>query len=229
MTGPLFSVLTTCYNDGAWLPQAIASLRAQSFEGWEHVLVNNGSMDLTADIADLWQMESPGRVVVRHIAHRSQPAAINYAATQASGRWLVWLNADDLLVPDALDTLAQMIHNYPSVNCITSPLEYFGAVQMVYTPRPYNPASIAEEHQINGVRAVRRDVWDRTGGEDERLPVEVGADWDWAVRASLVGLEPLFFPRPLWRCRKFRDGNRLTDRGNVPALKAHMRRHLVPA
>lgn len=219
------SVLTTCWNDGQWLPEALASLAAQTMPDWELCFVNNGSTDDTgAIIAAFADREQRVRVLTQRET-TPQPVALNRCAALAAAPWLVWLNADDLFVPDALATILAVADANPAVNCITSPLEYFGAVRTVYTPKPYDPARIAEEHQINGVRAVRRDLWERTGGEDPTIPV--GADWDWAVRASRLGLVPHVVERPLWRCRKFSDRARLTDQGNVPALKAHMRRHLV--
>jgi glycosyltransferase involved in cell wall biosynthesis len=226
---PRVSVLTTCHNDGAFLPDAIASLRAQTVAGWEHVVVLNGCTDDSDRVALAWQADAPAPVVVLWQAHVTpQPVALNLAARAARGDWLVWLNADDLLEPDALETIRAVADADAAVNCIFSPLQFFGASRDVYDVAPYDPATMVDRHQVPGVRAVRRDLWERTGGEDETIAV--GADWDWGVRASRLGLVPVRVPRPLWRCRKFAPSvRRLSDQGDLAALKRHMRRHLAGA
>lgn len=221
---PKLTVITTCFNDGEFLPEALGSLAAQTFQAWEHVIVNNGSTDDTASVAAAWATR-PQRVRVLTLRETVvQPEALNRGAALARAPWWVLLNADDLLQPGALATIQSIAEARPQVNVIHSPLEYFGAVRTTYEPKAYNPARIVDEHQINGVRAVRRDLWERTGGED--ASIAVGADWDWSVRASLAGMVPYYFPTALWRCRKFDDRVRLTDQGDVPALQARMRQHL---
>jgi hypothetical protein len=81
-----------------------------------------------------------------------------------------------------------------------------------------------EEHQIPGIRAVRRDLWERTDGEDASIPA--GSDWDWAVRASLSGMVPHQLPRPYVRIRKRPDDRpSLSSQVDFARLFDHMRRH----
>lgn len=221
------SVLTTCYNDGAYLPDALASLAAQTMPAWELCFVNNGSTDDTATVIAAFADRQQRVRVLTQRETTPQPVALNRCAQLAEAPWLVWLNADDRLVPDALATIIEVATAYPEVNCIFSPLQFFGASSAVYDVAPYDPATMVDVHQIPGVRAVRRDLWDRTGGEDEAIAV--GADWDWGVRASRLGLAPYKVLRPLWHCRKVRGTKRLSDQGNLAALKAHMRQHLAGA
>jgi glycosyltransferase involved in cell wall biosynthesis len=229
---PDFRVLTTCHNDGAYLPDAIASLRAQTVAGWEHVVVLNGCTDDSDRVALAWQANAPAPVVVLWQAHVTpQPVALNLAARAARGDWLVWLNADDMLAPGALEATARVIDAAPDVNCIVSPWQFFGGRTDVYTPAPCTgDARMVTEHQVPGIRAVRRDLWDALGGEDEAIPV--GADWDWACRAVARGLLRLHVhPTPLWHVRHHGDAQRtrLTAQADYPTLRAHMARHFETA
>jgi glycosyltransferase involved in cell wall biosynthesis len=225
-----FRVLTTCHNDGALLPDAIASLRAQEGD-WTHVIIDNASTDETAAVARAWEA-ADDRVEVRTTLQcLPHPAAINLAALFATEDWLVWLNADDMLAPGALAAMARVIDADPDVNCIVSPWQFFGGRTDVYTPAPYTgDARMVTEHQVPGIRAVRRDLWDALGGEDEAIPV--GADWDWACRAVARGLLRLHVhPTPLWHVRHHGDAQRtrLTAQADYPTLRAHMARHFETA
>jgi hypothetical protein len=65
---------------------------------------------------------------------------------------------------------------------------------------------MATVHQIPGIRAVRRDLWDATGGEDITYPM--GSDWEWAARASHAGLlVPRQLARPYLRVQHHGDSH----------------------
>ena len=86
--GPLVSVLTPVYNGEAYLSECIESVRAQTYQRWEHVLVDNVSTDATAEILRTWQIS-------------------------ADSRWCKFLSADDLLMPECLDRMVSLGEAHP--------------------------------------------------------------------------------------------------------------------
>ena len=100
---PTVSVITPAKNASAWIAGAIASVRAQSFTDWEMIVVDDGSTDGTADIARQ-AADGDARVrVERSPTDEGAGGARNAALALAQGRYIAFLDADDLWSPDKLD------------------------------------------------------------------------------------------------------------------------------
>jgi|GEM_PF-3114868 len=108
---PLFSVLMPVYNtEPAWLCGAVDSVLRQSFSQWELVVCDDASSRLeTVAMLDNLAQRSARLRVLRHPQNAGISAATNTAAAVARGRYLVLLDHDDCLDPDALATLAARI------------------------------------------------------------------------------------------------------------------------
>jgi len=97
------SVVIPAYNAARWLQAAVESVLAQSLQAIEIVVVDDGSTD---DIAELCRtFGSRVRYVRRENGGLS--AARNTGVAHTSGDWLLFLDADDVLVPGALEALAR--------------------------------------------------------------------------------------------------------------------------
>jgi glycosyltransferase involved in cell wall biosynthesis len=96
---PLVSVIIPCYNQGQFLGEAIESTLAQTHPYVEIIVVDDGSMDQTAEVATHYPS-------VRRISQTNQglAAARNTGLRQSTGSYLVFLDADDRLLPGALAT-----------------------------------------------------------------------------------------------------------------------------
>lgn len=102
---PLVSVIIPCYNQARFLPDAVASLQAQTLATWECMIVDDGSADNTAKVAEsLAQGDDRIRVVSQ--SNHGPSAARNAGLRLARGRYIQFLDADDLIAPEKL--LAQV-------------------------------------------------------------------------------------------------------------------------
>ena len=63
---PKVSIIVPCYNQAQYLPETLDSVLAQTYNNWECIIVNDGSKDKTAEIADRLVLENPGVVRVIH-------------------------------------------------------------------------------------------------------------------------------------------------------------------
>jgi len=104
---PLVSVIVPCYNQGRFLPAAIRSAVSQNFPV-EVVVVDDGSPDDTAAAA----AQFPHARTVRQ-ANRGLSAARNHGLAVSTGELVIFLDADDRLLPGAIDTGACALLSHP--------------------------------------------------------------------------------------------------------------------
>ena len=100
-----FSVIVPARNAERHLGECLDSVAAQTFRDWECVCADDGSTDSTAAIIDGFAARD-GRFRALHLAHRGVGSARNAALDAARGDYVVFADADDLLAPDALASLA---------------------------------------------------------------------------------------------------------------------------
>ena len=98
---PIVSIVMNCYNGERFLREAIDSVYQQGFQDWEIIFWDNASTDSSAEIAQSYD----GRVKY-HLAPNTTPLgeARNHALQQARGKYIAFLDCDDLYLPDKLET-----------------------------------------------------------------------------------------------------------------------------
>jgi glycosyltransferase involved in cell wall biosynthesis len=104
---PVVSVIIPCYNGEAYLQEAIESALEQSYPDVEVIVVDDGSTDNSAQIAQ--------RFPVRYIwqENRGLTASRNLGVWESRGSFIVFLDADDRLKPDAIETGLRVLANRP--------------------------------------------------------------------------------------------------------------------
>ena len=98
------SVIIPCYNAGSYLSQAVSSIRNQktSFSlDTEIIVIDDGSTDGCVEKLQGSDLK------ILHQNHQGASAARNYGMKEATGEYLLFLDADDVLVPDAVESLYQ--------------------------------------------------------------------------------------------------------------------------
>jgi glycosyltransferase involved in cell wall biosynthesis len=100
-TTPSVAIIIPAYNAEAWMAEAIDSALAQTYPAASVVVVDDGSTDRTAEIASGYA----DAVIVLRQANAGVCAARNHGAAQVAPNWLLFLDADDRLRPDALENL----------------------------------------------------------------------------------------------------------------------------
>jgi glycosyltransferase involved in cell wall biosynthesis len=99
---PSVSVIIPFYNQGGFLTEAIASLLTQTVADWECIIVNDGSTDNTATVAeDLAQADARIRLVNQ--TNKGLSAARNIGIKEAKGDYFQFLDADDIILPNKFE------------------------------------------------------------------------------------------------------------------------------
>lgn len=100
---PLVSIIMPSYNSEQYIAEAIASVQAQTFTDWELLVADDCSTDSTREIVS-GISENDSRVHLLLLTENGGAAkARNYALSQARGRYIAYLDSDDLWYPEKLD------------------------------------------------------------------------------------------------------------------------------
>lgn len=102
MSAPLVSVVTPVHNGAETLAETLASVRAQSLTDWEMHLVDDGSTDGSRALAEDFAAQDPRIQVTGWADNRGPAAARNVAIRAARGRFIAFVDADDLWLPEKL-------------------------------------------------------------------------------------------------------------------------------
>lgn len=177
-----FSILTPVYLHSElrqkMLNRCVRSVINQTYEDFEHIIVNDGSKIAFNPTKD-------SRQVLLEQAHFERMIAYNTALKASKGEWITFLDSDDEYTSEYLEAVSRMIEAYPNYKVFN-----FGSIHMhqnyvvTLTP-PFKPAEIGEGHEIfrsgrivNGTFVFHRSCYEALGG----FP-NVTNCWDLAKKA----------------------------------------------
>ena len=121
---PVVSVLTCFLNANTFLEEAIESVLAQTLESWELLLVDDGSNDGSTETARRFAERYPRKVrYLEHPGHenRGSSASRNRALRHARGEFVAILDADDVLLPSALERRVALLRGRPEIGMVYGP------------------------------------------------------------------------------------------------------------
>jgi len=198
---PRISVLMPCFNHGTFIAEAIESVRNQTVQDFEIIVVDDGSTD-AATIDVLSRLASPIRVLTT--SNQGLPAARNYAAAQASGAFFCALDADDRLASTWFEKAIGVLESQPSVAFVSHWLETFGDEHWTWKPEQCDLPSLLARNAVNGAALVRRDAFEAVGGYDSSMR-DGCEDWDFWLRLVERGFKGTIIPEVLFYYRRRRD------------------------
>jgi glycosyltransferase involved in cell wall biosynthesis len=169
---PRVSIVITCRNQAQFLAEAIESALAQTYPDTETVLVDDGSTDGTAEVAGRYP-----RVRLVSQPHTGLSAARNTGLAQSTGEMIAFLDADDRLLPNAVETGVRALTDHPEAACAVGHhrlIDAGGAITAEWTRAPVDAdpyAALLRRNHI-GMHATvlyRRSVLDEVGPFDTAL------------------------------------------------------------
>ena len=193
-----FTVATVCHNASATLRCTLQSVVTQDYPHIEHLIIDGASKDYTAQLMQqylvFYQRIEDGRTLV----FRSEPDkglydAMNKALRQATGDYILFLNAGDKLHTSTTlsDIAAQLSASYGD----TLPAVLYGDTHLVdengkfLRPRRLSPPEQLRAHDfVNGMLVCHQAFFARTDlarAEPYNLRYRFSADYDWCIRLML--------------------------------------------
>jgi glycosyltransferase involved in cell wall biosynthesis len=209
----LVSVIIPAYNAAATLADQLEALAAQQYDSdWELIIVNNGSTDGTAALAESYRHRFKALTLVDGSSRRGHSAARNAGAIAARGELLAYCDADDVVAPGWLDAMADAARYYDLIGgwLDVQPLND-EATRSWHHPWPRDRLrSWLLPYAVSANIAIWADVLRELGGWSSEY--EAGAeDTELSWRAQLAGFRLGFAPDAVVYYR-YRSGLRETAR-----------------
>jgi glycosyltransferase involved in cell wall biosynthesis len=130
LAAPLVSVVIPAYNCAHTVAETIESCLAQDYEEMEILVVNDGSTDETPEV-----LASFGsRIKVINQPNGGLAAARNAGQRAASGKYLAWMDADDLMLPGRVRLQAELLASQPTIGLVSSDFSAFTSPEADYDP-----------------------------------------------------------------------------------------------
>jgi glycosyltransferase involved in cell wall biosynthesis len=198
---PLVSIVIPCHRQAGLLPEAIASVALQTFADWEVVVVDDGSPDDTSTVARNLARRLPGRRIrVRRQPNRGLSGARNAGVRLARGRYLLPLDADDLLEPTFLEKTVAALQASPEASIAFTDVRRFEAEDALWKMGPFTAEALSRRNVACCTALYRREVWEAVGGYDETLRRGY-EDWSFWISAVEHGFSAVHVEEPLFLYR----------------------------
>lgn len=204
------SVLVPSFDPGAHFEPAIRSALRQLGPHDEILVQDAGSTDGTQDlIAALAETDPRVKAVIE--ADEGQSDALNRALARATGQWVLWLNADDVLVEGALVAIRAAVRTSPGATVLTGDhqlLRAAGDVVGTYRGKPIETRTLLRRStcaSFSGSVIIRRDYLESLGGFDKHLHCTM--DYSLQFRIAETAPQQQSMPVPIGALR-FHDASK---------------------
>jgi glycosyltransferase involved in cell wall biosynthesis len=184
-TGPLVSVLISTYNRPQYLSIALASVLQQSYGNLQVIVINDGGEDV-GDLID--SFNDPRLIFINRKENLGKPYSLNEALNQVDGKYVAYLDDDDLYYPNHIETLVNTLEY--QTNCPVAYSDFYKAYcrissdgsrlvlsKVVEVSRDFDRFfMLMFNHVLHVCLMHRRDLLEKTGPYNEQLNVLI--DWD---------------------------------------------------
>lgn len=185
INNPLVSVIIPTYNRGWIVKESIDSVLAQDFNDFELIVVDDGSTDNTSEILNSYRQD----INVICQGNRGVSAARNAGIAKASGRFIAFLDSDDLWLPDKLSLQVDFFNSNPSaLICQTEEIWIRNNVRINPKIKHKKPSGMIFEPSLAlclvspSAVMIKRSLFEEVGLFDETLPA--CEDYDLWLRIS---------------------------------------------
>lgn len=199
---PLVSVILPCFNTHEYLGQAIASIRAQTVNDVEIIVVNDGSTNQDT-LSYLLSLPSDIRIITQN--NKGLPAARNTGFKASMGRFVVPLDCDDWIAPEFIEKGLALLHEHPDDNAFAYSYIGLEGDQVGTLRKNYNFFDQMFFNQIPYCILISKTLWEKSGGYDETM-LSGYEDWEFNLRLGKVGIEGLVITQPLFHYRVRKQG-----------------------
>ena len=183
----LVSIIVPCYNQSQYLNEALESVLQQFYKDWECIIVNDGSEDSTEEIAKKWVTKDV-RFKFINQSNQGVSAARNAGIKSSKGRFVLCLDADDLISEDYVQLAVDAFSTKPNLSLVYSEAEKFGEQNGKWDLPEFSLQRMAESNIIFNAAFFKKADWESVGGFDENMKQGL-EDWEFWIHLLKDGAQ----------------------------------------
>ncbi|MFL5913406.1 MAG: glycosyltransferase family 2 protein [Gaiellaceae bacterium] len=222
MSSPRVGVVIPCFNHGRYLTETVESVLAQTFRELEVVVVDDGSTDDSAAVAEALCAAHADRVRLLRQPNAGHPSvARNNGIRATSSEYVLCLDADDQLPPDWMAACVAALDARPDAGVAYTDQQDFGATDRYHVVAEYDFRAQAHKNWFGICSLFRRAAWEAVGGWDARIALS--EDWDFWIGCGYHGFPAIKVHGVAWLYRTSGDGRQAAiDMENDRHVKAQL-------
>ena len=175
-TNPLVSIITVVKNNEKYLEETIQSVKNQSYNNYEYIVLDGNSSDKSLDIIkkydtdiDFWLSEEDNGIY----------DAFNKGLSLARGKFIVFVNSDDILLKDAIQILQKYDEKYPNIDFLFGSVKKHWGILWGYRPwKLFYTWGFYSSHSTGFY--IKKEAADKVG--EYNLKYLYSADYDYFYR-----------------------------------------------
>lgn len=183
MEKELVSVIIPCFNQGEYIEETLQSVLAQTYSFIEIIIVNDGSTDDSDNVIKTL-IEKYSNIKYLHLENGGVSKARNIGIEAASGRYILPLDADDLINPEYINLCIKEFRKDADLIVVTGQGRFFGIEEGPWNLEEYSVKKMLHGNVIYCPSLFKKEDWEKIGGFDETL--DHLEDWEFYIRLTFL-------------------------------------------
>lgn len=170
------SIIVPCFNQAEFLSETLDSVLAQVYSNWECIIVNDGSLDNTEEIAQHY-LKKDSRFSYVSKENEGPAIARNSGIAKSNGEYILPLDSDDLIAPTYIKKAIDRFTLYPETKLVYCKADLFGVLNEVWELDDYEYDRFIWKNCIFCSALYKRIDYDKTNGYNPNM-INGLEDWD---------------------------------------------------
>jgi len=173
------SIIVPCFNQAQYLSEALESVYKQSFTDWECIIVNDGSIDNTNEVSNIW-LQKDDRFKYIEIENGGVSNARNVGIKFSKGECILPLDADDKIGIEYLNLAIKEFVKNEMLKVVYCNAELFGEENRLWELGEFSLKKLAISNRIFCSAIFKKNDWKRIGGYDSKMITGL-EDWEFWI------------------------------------------------
>lgn len=192
------SVIMPCYNDGKYIIEAIRSVKAQTYQNWEIIIVDDGSDE--SDTIEILKNIAEENIKVLHSEHLRPAGARNFGIQNAVGKYILPLDSDDTIDKTYMEKAVNVIESSSTIGIVYCKADLFGEKNGVWDLPNYSFRTMLLDNIVFVTALFYRSDWEKVGGFSTNMYAGM-EDYDFWLSILETGKEIYQIPEILFHYR----------------------------
>lgn len=208
METPLVSIVIPAYNVESTVIETLESVVAQTYDNIETIIVDDGSTDSTLKVVQQFLKDKPN-IHVHTKKNEGLAATRNYGFQFIKGRFLLFLDADDLIDSNFVKLCVDVFTSQPNVDIVTTEVQHFERLNNIYIPPAFTLDTILRVNCFVITSMIKSQAFKEIGMFD--ITMKFHEDWDMWIRMTEKYHSVVRIDKPLFWYRKRQSLDSLCD------------------